>query len=189
MSKFPTLETGRLILDQQTAEDAMSVFSMLSDPEVTKYYDLTLHSESEAAALIEDDKQRFNNAKAIRWAIRDKTSGEFIGSGGVNRFEESNHVAVIGYEFCKSAWGKGYATEAIGEIVKFIFSKACPTYINKIEAYVMLGNKASEVILAKYKFQFDGTLREHLRKEDTYHDLKVFSLLRSDQLEELQEAK
>lgn len=180
MNTFPTLQTTRLILDEQKLDDAKDIFTMFADPEVTKYYDLAFTDEAEATELIKDDAEHYLNGKSVRWAFRDKQSGAFIGSGGINRFEQSNHVAVIGYEFCKSAWGKGYATEAIAEMIEFIFSDACPKPVNKIEAYVMLGNDASDAVLKKHGFQCDGTLRQHGFWKGEYHDLKVFSLLRSD---------
>ena len=160
----------------------MPILNMFSDPEVTEFYDLTLESESEAIELIKGDAERFANNKGVRWAIRDKSTNEFIGSCGINRFEESNHVAVIGYEFSKSAWGKGFATEAIAEIIQFTFSNDCPKHVNKIEAYVMLGNRGSEVVLEKHGFNCDGLLRSHGYWKNAYHDLKVYSLLRSEVL-------
>lgn len=103
MNTFPTLETKRLTLNEQTLEDANVIYEMFSDPDVTEFYDLAFTDQSEAIEIIEGDAKRFKELKGIRWAFRDNTNGEFIGSGGINRFEESNHVAVIGYEFCKKA--------------------------------------------------------------------------------------
>lgn len=180
MNTFPTLETQRLLLNEQTFEDSTVIFSLFSDPEVTRFYDLFFTEESEAVELIKNDAKRFNETKGIRWAVRDKSTNQFIGGCGINRFEDSNHVAVIGYEFCKQAWGQGYATEAVAKIVEFSFSKECPKHVNRIEAYTMPGNRASEVVLEKLGFKCDGILREHGHWKGSYHDLKIFSLLRSD---------
>ncbi|WP_133406771.1 GNAT family N-acetyltransferase [Parashewanella tropica] len=180
LNSLPILETESLILNEQTLRDVEPIYEMFSDPDVTEFYDLSFSDINEAIALVEDDSKRFNNGKGIRWAIRDKLSNRFIGGCGINRFEESNHVAVIGYEFSKRSWGKGFATEAIGKLVEFIFSENCPKHINKIEAYVMLGNRASEVVLEKRCFKCDGILRAHGFWKGSYHDLKVFSLLRDD---------
>lgn len=180
MKKFPIIETKRLVLDEQVIGDTQAIFSMFSDSEVTEFYDLHFTKPSEAQELIESDAKRFLENKSLRWAIREKPSNHFIGSCGVNRFEESNDMAVIGYEFLKSAWGKGYASEAVKAVVEHVFSSQCPQFVNRIEAYVMLGNRASEVVLEKIGFQYEGTLRQHGKWKDSYHDLKVFSLLRSE---------
>ena len=180
MDTFPTLESNRLILDQQTLSDTAAILALYSTPEVTEFYDLTLATEEEARDLVNDDLNRFQEKKSVRWAIRDKDTREFIGGCGINRFEESNHVAVIGYELGEKSWGKGFATEAVSKVIEFAFSEHCPKQVNKIEAYVMLGNRPSEVVLEKLGFQCDGLLRQHGYWKGAYHDLKVFSLLRDD---------
>ncbi|MDO6642174.1 MULTISPECIES: GNAT family N-acetyltransferase [unclassified Shewanella] len=182
MSNFPIIETKRLILNEQTVDDSKSIFAMFSDSDVTEFYDLHFSIESEAVELIENDTKRFQESKSVRWAIREKSTNNFIGSCGINRFEESNDIAVIGYEFIKDSWGKGYATEAVKSVVEYSFSKQCPKFVNRIEAYVMLGNRASEIVLERLGFKCDGTLRQHGKWKGSYHDLKVFSLLRSDEM-------
>lgn len=179
---FPTLETERLVLKEQAIEDADAIYSMFSDEAVTEFYDLHFESKDQAHALINNDAERFKDDKCVRWVIYDKFTNAFIGSCGINRFEESNDVAVIGYELVKSAWGKGYATEAVKQVVEFAFSEQCPKFVNRVEAYVMLGNDASDVVLGKIGFKQDGVLRQLGKWKGAYHDLKLFSLLRCDYL-------
>ena len=83
----------------------------------------------------------------------------FLGSCGINRFDDTNHSAVISYELSKNAWGKGFATEVVTAMADFIFSEQCHKKINKVEAYVMQGNTASENVLSKVGFHKDGVLR------------------------------
>ncbi|WP_119969410.1 GNAT family N-acetyltransferase [Shewanella japonica] len=180
MSIFPIIETDRLVLNQQSIDDSKSILELFSDPEVTEFYDLSFATEKEAINLINADLAGFIEGKSVRWAIRDKETFKFIGGCGINHFEESNHVAVIGYEFKRNSWGKGYATESVRKVIEFTFSEKCPKHVNKIEAYVMIGNRASEVLLEKLGFKCDGILRQHGFWKGAYHDLKVFSLLRSD---------
>lgn len=180
MSDFPVLQTKRLTLNQQKIEDLDAVFRLYSDPQVTEFYDLSLETQAQAVDLIKNDIVAYNEGRSLRWAIRENESQELIGGCGINHFEKINHVAVIGYELSKSHWGKGYATEAVSTLIDFIFSDYCPKFINKIEAYVMIGNQASELVLEKLGFQCDGLLRQHGFWKGQYHDLKVFSLLRCD---------
>jgi len=52
-SSFSNVETERLFLCQETAEDAFAVLKVLSDPAVTKFPDLdTFTKIEEAIALI-----------------------------------------------------------------------------------------------------------------------------------------
>ena len=46
-----------------------------------------------------------------RWAIHTKADYEFIGWCGLKYIEETG-IIDLGYRLLKTAWGKGYATEA-----------------------------------------------------------------------------
>ena len=100
MKQFPTLYTKRLILNEVLLDDSNAIFEMFSDPEVVEFYDFEVFKrEQEAITLIENDSHKFEQSKMIRWAIREKSTGELIGGCGVNRFELHNHVAIISHEF------------------------------------------------------------------------------------------
>ncbi|WP_299790184.1 GNAT family protein [uncultured Shewanella sp.] len=187
MNDFPTLNTARLLLNETTTDDAQAVFELFSDKQVTEYYDLEVFdSIKQALDLIESDAKKTLDNRMLRWAVREKTSegniGNYIGGCGINRFEPERHVAVIGYEFCRAYWGKGYATEAITSVIGFLFSNACPSKVNRIEAYTMMGNLASESLLLKLGFRVEGVLREHSYWKGRYHDLTLFSLLKKDHI-------
>ena len=44
----------------------------------------------------------------------------------------------------------------------------------------MQGNSASEKVLNKLKFQKEGLLRQHGYWKGQFHDLNIFSILKSD---------
>ncbi len=150
MEQFPALETARLLLNETTLADTDSVFALLGDPRVLTYYDIEqFHEPEQAASLINSDAEKYANGLMLRWAVRERVTGQYIGGCGINRFEPSRHVAVIGYEFCQHSWGKGFATESIQAVLEFCFSAHSPQHVNRIEAYTMKGNHASEAILQK----------------------------------------
>ncbi len=177
---FPTLNSERLTFVEQTLDFKQQVYHLLSDEDVTEFYDLHLKSEMEANKLIDTDKQKFFEGKSIRWVVVSKLDNQFIGSCGINRYNEHSRSAVISYELCKNSWGLGYATEIVRKITDFIFSEQLPLPVNKIEAYVMQGNLASEKVLNKVGFHKDGILREHGFWKEEFHDLSLFSILRSE---------
>ncbi len=186
MTGFPILSTRRLLLNETTTDDAQAVFELFSDKRVTEYYDLEVFDSIEQALeLIENEQEKILDNKMLRWAVREKASGTYLGGCGINRFEPDRHTAVIGYEFCRKFWGKGYATEAITSVIEFAFSSSCPSIVNRIEAYTMLGNLASESILLKLGFKAEGILREHSFWKGQYHDLTLFSLLKKDHIAQI----
>lgn len=182
---FPKLKSCRLILNQVQSQDDKDVFEILSDEEVVKFYDLEAFTHlSQASELIIDDLQKYQNGTHLRWAVRDKCTYEFIGSIGI-KYIDDNHSAILGYEFKKSTWGKGIATEALKQVIHFLLKDDMQqTYenknINRIHAYTMQGNLASEKVLTKLGFQKEGLLRQHGFWKGRYHDLNIFSILKSD---------
>jgi len=62
----------------------------------------------------------------------------------------------IGYCFKRSAWGKGYATEACGRLVRFAFEE---TPLDEIVASFYDENEASRHVLRKAGFADRGTMR------------------------------
>ena len=119
---FPILNTNRLILDEVQAKDAQDVFELLSDEEVVKFYDLDAFTHlNQAHEIIAEDLKKYQNGSHLRWAIRDKVTYEFMGSIGI-KYIDDNHSAILGYEFKKSTWGKGIATEALHQVIHFLLS-------------------------------------------------------------------
>lgn len=55
--------------------------------------------------------------------------------------------------------------------------------LNRIEADVTVGNEASMRALTKPGFQREGLLRERGHWKGAYHDVWLYSLLRSDRYE------
>jgi len=182
---FPILTSSRLILDETKPADAKDIFEVFSDKDVVKFYDFDVFNhQSEANELINDDLQKYQNDTHLRWAVRDKFSYEFLGSIGI-KFNDENQSATIGYEFKKSTWGKGIATDALEQVIHFLFHEKLlknhtDKKINRIEAYTMQGNLASEKVLTKLGFLKEGLLRQHGYWKSQFHDLNIFSILKSD---------
>ncbi|KOS22716.1 putative N-acetyltransferase [Escovopsis weberi] len=84
----------------------------------------------------------------------------------------------LGYWLTPSAWGKGYATEAAGAFVHWIF--ATWPRLNRIEAEVLTRNEGSAGVLAKCGFTREGVRRGCVEKCGVVTDHIMFGLLRSD---------
>ena len=105
-------ETPRLTLSQFTEEDAPLILQLNSDPEVVKYvHEPVLTTEEQAKKIIVDIilPQYKNNLG--RWATYTKSNKEFIGWCGLKCRPDLDEID-LGYRLKRSAWGKGYATEA-----------------------------------------------------------------------------
>ena len=179
---FPTLETKRLKLTSLNEDDSEAILSLFSEPDVVKYYDLdVLTQTSEAVKLISLLNTRFQSGEGVRWAIRLKETGQLIGTCGFNSWLPNMRSAVIGYDLQSKYWGLGLATEAIQEIIGAAFKgKLHCSDINRIQADTVLGNVASESLLRRVGFKEEGIRRQSGYWKGQFHDLKCFGLLRSE---------
>lgn len=172
------LHTKRLYLRKMKATDASSLFHIWSDPDVTKFMNVSnFTNERQAIEMIEllDGLARAN--EAIRFSIIEVESTKIIGSCGYNSLDFEHAKAEIGYDLAKVFWGKGYAAEAINSLVEHAFTTLA---LNRIEAKVHPENVNSIKVLQKLNFIFEGTLRQAERVNGQFHDLNIYSKLRTD---------
>lgn len=172
------LHTERLHLRKMKVSDSSSLFKIWSDPDVTKFMNVSCFTdENQAKEMINLLDGLSRNSKAIRFSIIKKESNEIIGSCGFNSFDFENENAEIGYDIAKSFWGRGYASEAICSLLDHAFSSL---KLNRIEAKVDPENVNSIKLLQKLNFTFEGTLRQYEKVEGKFNDLNIYSKLISD---------
>ena len=183
--KFPSLNTTRLILNDLNFDDSESLCNHFSNKDVVEFYDLeAFTSEDQAKSLIQLFHKRFNESLGVRWAIRLKDCGAFVGTCGFNSWNPKMKSTVIGYDITREYWGNGYATEALKEIIRFAYSGGLPCgELNRIQGDTVPGNSASEAVLKKLGFKEEGLLRESGYWKGRFHDLKCYGLIRSEYYE------
>lgn len=85
------------------------------------------------------------------WAVEEIATGEFVGFAGLlhQTFEAPFTPAFeIGYRFARRAWGKGYATEAAQEAVRFGFETAG---LGEIVSMTAVENVRSRAVMRKLR--------------------------------------
>ncbi|MGH2564657.1 MAG: GNAT family N-acetyltransferase [Ginsengibacter sp.] len=105
-------QTPRLLLKQFTQENAPLIYKLNSDRDIVKYvHEPVLENEVQAKKILTDYILPQYKLNLGRWAIHTKAGNEFIGWCGLKYIKETG-IIDLGYRLLKSAWGKGYATEA-----------------------------------------------------------------------------
>jgi ribosomal-protein-alanine N-acetyltransferase len=180
--KFPEVETPRLLLAEILPSDASAVFELFSNDSVVEHYDLEAFTDiAQARELMRLFQSRFETSSGIRWAIRLKATGSFIGTCGFNSWSPKMRNAVIGYDLLPLYWRCGYASEAVRAIVVAAFGGQLPCgAVHRIQADTVPGNHASELVLRRLGFKEEGLRRESGFWKNCFHDLKCFGLLRSE---------
>ncbi len=175
---FPKLSTKRLILRRMTSKDAETLFKFWSDNEVTKYMNMNSFVNIEQASyMINFLNNLFKNKEGIRWGIIRKKDNTLIGTCGFNTWVKRSSRGEIGYELGQEYWGKGYATEALKEVIRFGFEE---TLLNRVDAYVVPEATRSIRVLEKLDFSKEGTLREYGYWNNRYWSEHIYALLRKE---------
>mgnify|MGYP003577325241 FL=1 len=109
--------------------------------------------------------------------IEDPKLKSLIGAIRFNHFDKKWHAGEVGYELHPDYWGKGLMTEAVAAVT------ACgrDTFgLNRIEAWTLPGNPASDRVLEKSGFLYEGTLRQKAFFKGAYRDFRMFGWLAGD---------
>ena len=172
------LFTERLHLRKMTVSDSPALFNIWSDPDVTKFMNISpFTNESQAKEMIQILDKLSQTNKAIRYSMIDLKSKEIVGSCGFNSIDFENARAEIGYDIAKICWGMGYAPEGIRALIKYAFEDL---QLNRIEAKVEPANLNSIKVLQKLNFTFEGTLRQYEKSKGNFIDINMYSLLKTD---------
>ena len=147
------IETDRLLLRTFTVDDAVLIYDLNLDPEVTRYTGDPVRDIDHAKEILEQvilpQYVLYNHG---RWAVHVKPALEFIGWCGLKCRPETcltgrqGNEIDLGYRFLKPSWGKGYATEAAYACLKYGFEKLD---LQRIVGRAMPENTASLKVLKK----------------------------------------
>lgn len=175
---FPTLSTERLVLRQTTADDVDSIYSMFSSAEVVEFYDTEAMKErSEAEEVIARHQKMFESKRGIRWGIALRDSGALIGTCGFSGKIDAYSSAHLGYDLARPHWGNGIMVEALRAVFAYGFDHYA---LNRIQATTNLDSVRSIATLNRMGFKEEGILRQYGFWKGQFHDVRCFSLLRSD---------
>lgn len=167
------LNTERLILRPILPNDIENIFRGLSHPEVIRYYGVSFRTLEETKEQMAWYRSLEQEGTGRWWAIC-PPSGEFCGAIGYNNYSAVHRKAEIGFWLLPDFWGRGLATEALQEVIRFGFDT---WRLHRIEAFVETENVASVQALKRFGFTHEGTLRECEVKNGRYISLDIMALI------------
>lgn len=119
----PFLTSNRLAFREFVVEDLDFLHSMLSDPEVVRFYPYVF-DRAGAQEWLEKGMARQERDGYSFWLVSDKITGDPIGQVGLLKQEVDGEVeAEIGYMLSRSKWKNGYAREAAVAVRDYAFDE------------------------------------------------------------------
>ena len=173
---FTPISTQRLLLREFTPADAAAMFEYASDLDTVRYMGWPRHcslEDSQAIATMMSSAKPGERGWGV--AIVDKASGRLLGSTGVNL--DDDEVAITGWILRREAQGKGFATEAMREMLKWAWT-AFPK-LRRIDASIYHQNLASLALARKIGMRENGVYELGMPNLGPGNfELKVYSAFR-----------
>ena len=149
-----TLTTDRLVLRRWCESDRDPFAALNADPEVMEHFP-TLQSHAESDAMIDRIDAHFDEHGFGLWALEVGETREFIGFTGLStpRFAARFMPAVeIGWRLARSAWRRGYASEAARRALRFGFEDVG---LPEIVSFTAIGNLRSRAVMTRIGMTHD----------------------------------
>jgi ribosomal-protein-alanine N-acetyltransferase len=103
-----------------------------------------------------------------------------VGSCGFHAVNVGFSSIEIGYELNRTCWSQNIAYEAVSAMLGYCFENNFPFEINRISATTNLDSLRSMRLLNRLGFVEEGILRQYGYWKGKFHDVRLFSLLRSE---------
>ncbi|SEE44442.1 Protein N-acetyltransferase, RimJ/RimL family [Arthrobacter alpinus] len=159
-----------------TRADIAAVHEYASDPLVTRWSTWGPNTLEQTAPFVEAAAEVIGEIRT-GYSLAAVLNDNVIGSLAVWTKDFSNRNGELGYTFHRAHWGKGYATESVGELLRLGFNTL---KLERIGAICHPDNMGSIRVLEKNGFTFEGRLRSHRAVRGTRRDSMLFSILREE---------
>lgn len=162
------METERLIIDPIRAADKEDYFINIShDKKVLETFICRY------ADTLEDFDFSSYPGRQDLFAIRLKETGRLIGI--ILYFDEKEDSCEIGYGIGSRFWNLGYATEAVGRFLEYLFREKG---MHTVYASFFTGNDASRRVMEKCGMTFDRFSEKELTYLGIERDLTYYAIHR-----------
>jgi len=183
--EYPTmslkLETTRLILRTFEEKDIQPFSTYRSDPEIVKYQGWKAPYSLEQAAEFTAGMQARNPGEPGQWsqlAIDLKSNGQMIGDCTFHLLEDGKQ-AEVGMTIAHPHQGNGYASEAVGRMVDYLFEQF---NLHRVCANIDPHNTASIRVMTKLGFRHEGLFRQSMWLKGEWVDEDWYAILREEWL-------
>ncbi len=166
-----------LTLRYAAPDDAPALFTLGSDPQVTRFFSWGPYMRlEEPVAYIVGLADRRERGEQLDLLIVHHEDGP-IGVVGLAELSRRDRRAVIGTWLGRRWWGSGANREVKALMAQLAFAHLG---LDRLGAYADVENGRSQAALERLGFVREGLLRRWHRHGDVAHDVYVYGLLREE---------
>lgn len=159
MVPMTELSTERLVLRPFAADDVDALHTLWADREVRRYlFDGEVPARERVVEIVENSVEGFADAGYGFFSLRHRQSpAEIMGFSGFRPFDEAGVVEML-FAVQPSHWGRGYATEASREVLRYGFEQCG---LRRVVATTDTPNQRSVRVLQRLGLFFEKRRERH----------------------------
>lgn len=166
----------KIVLRQVQETEVNDLLMIINEPEIRFLGDTSLPFPIQKNSVLKYIGLT-NEASAHVYGIFEKENGNIMGNLAIHNFNLVHQNCEIGINISSNYRHKGFGKEAIQLIIQFLFKN---TPMHKIKINVFSFNKNAIKLYESIGFTLDGVLREEIFKANAFHDMYLYSLLKSE---------
>ncbi len=176
---FTPINTKRLTLRRLVPEDAQSVFSYRSDPNVAQFQNWKPKTLSETKIFLEQLAQVKPDTAGtwLQLAIENRADKTLIGDCGIGFQEGDSFQAELGMTLSSTRQGEGYAAEALQAVIRYLFETLGK---HRLFASIDPRNKSAEKLMNRVGFRLEAHFHQSLLIDGEWVDDMIFAMLASE---------
>jgi len=171
----PTIDLASVRLRGLRPEDAVAWHAYLSDPLVIELTSYPVMSLPAVQSMIDRCRAGYAAGTSCTWAVAMKAEDELVGTCGFNALSRSQGWAELAYDLARPYWGRGFIGQAVEASVRWAFEQP---ELNRVRAFVMVGNTRSVRVLERACFTREGCLPAYRVCRGEPRDYWVYGILR-----------
>ena len=153
--------------------DEDAVAAAFADEELREAGNLPQLSRDELASALPHIPELLSSGRLAPLVVVDARSGDVLGGGTLHHLDAERGLLEIGYWLYPHARGRGIASRLARALAQHAFSLG----VERVAAYVNVGNVASERVLERAGFTREGVVRSLPKPDGRRVDKTLFSLL------------
>jgi RimJ/RimL family protein N-acetyltransferase len=164
----------REIVVRTTREDDVdALVPAFADPEIREAGNLPDLSRQELLDTLPHLPFLAASGRLLPLVVADAELGDLLGGATIHHLDAERGIVEIGYWLFPHARGRGVATRTARLLAEHAFSLG----VERVAAYVNVGNDASERVLERAGFTREGVVRSLPRPDGTRVDKTLYSIL------------
>ncbi len=175
IEKLPTLKTSRLTLRRFSPDDGQQIFdNYASDPMVARFVTWSAHTSPKQSTQL---AKAFHDGGlgAYQWAVILNETGQLIGNISLVETDAEEKNGKCGYVLGQKWWNMGLATEALTEMLRFLFEERG---FESITGEHDVLNPASGKVMEKCGFEYAGQGVRPVPDKNTQVDIYIRRITR-----------